>query len=62
MVSHPDLDFVDVKAGVLPDLEFAPTMHVNCAEGIVSLKDDLPRYKDFPSEFSEFGGTGELMP
>lgn len=62
MVSHPDLDFVGVKAGVLPDLEFAPTMHVNCAEGIVSLKDGLPRYKDFPNEFSAFGGTGELMP
>ena len=62
MVNHPDLGIIDVMAGVLPDLEFAPTMHLNCAEAVVSVKDDLPRYKDFPSEFSELGGTGELMP
>ncbi len=62
MTGHPTLGLVDVLAGIVPDLNFAPTIHLNCAESVLPINDELPKYKDFPSEFSEFGGTGELMP
>lgn len=62
MVYHPTLGVVDVLAGVVPDLDFVPTMHLNCVEAVVAINDELPKYKDFPSEFAEFGGSGELMP
>ena len=62
MISHPTLRLVDVLRGVVPGLHFTPTMHINYAETIFPVNDELPKFKDFPSEFSAFGGTGELMP
>ena len=61
MISHPTIGIVDVFAGIVPALTFAATMHVNYAESVHPMIDELPKYKDFPSELSEFGGTGELM-
>ncbi|MFT4563623.1 MAG: hypothetical protein ACI9BW_003379 [Gammaproteobacteria bacterium] len=61
MISHPDLGIYDVFSGVVPSLEFAPTIHLNYAEAVLPIIDGLPKYKNFPSELSEFGGTGELM-
>ena len=34
-----------------------PQMHVNCENSLVDIKDDLPRFKDFPKEI---GGSGEM--
>jgi hypothetical protein len=36
--------------------EFKPSVHVNYAETVLSMRDGLPRFKDFPAEF---GGSGE---
>ncbi len=61
MISHPVLGVYDVLPGVVPSVNFVPSLHINYAQAVLPINDDLPKYKDFPSEFSEFGGTGELM-
>ena len=62
MIHHPELGVYDVLPGTVPSLDFAPAMHTNCIDAVMPLDDALPKYKDFPSEFEAFGGTGELMP
>ena len=58
MTVHPTLGLIDVYAATIPDLPFAPQLHVNYAERVLSIRDGLPKQKDFPSEF---GGSGELL-
>lgn len=55
---HPPLKLVDVFAAELPTLQFVPAVHVNYAESRLPIKDGLPKFKDFPSEF---GGSGTLL-
>ena len=56
MTSHPPLQMVDVYAATIPDLPFAPQLHVNYAETVLPMPDGLHKLKDFPAEF---GGSGE---
>jgi hypothetical protein len=58
MTDHPPLGLVDVFAATLPTLAFMPAVHVNYAETVLSIRDQLPKLKDFPAEF---GGSGETM-
>ncbi len=58
MTDHPDDDFVDVYAAILPTLKFEPALHVHCKDSVISVKDDLPKYVDLPSDF---GGSGETV-
>lgn len=58
MTNHPGMGLVDVYAAIIPELEFKPAVHVNYAESVLSIRDGLPKLKDFPSEF---GGSGEEM-
>src|ERR1700759_941976 len=39
MTNHPPLGLVDVFAATLPDLEFAPGVHVNYQETVLPMKD-----------------------
>jgi len=50
---------IDVFAATLPTLAFRPSLHVNYAETVLPLRDGLPKFRDFPSEF---GGSGEQVP
>ncbi|WP_315757936.1 GFA family protein [Bradyrhizobium sp. SZCCHNRI2007] len=59
MTDHPPLGMIDVYAATIPTLKFTPGVHVNYAETVLPIKDDLPKLKDFPAEF---GGSGEMMP
>ena len=59
MARHPPLGLVDVFAATIPDLPFAPAVHVNYAETVLPMRDGLPKLRDFPAEF---GGSGEVMP
>jgi len=59
LTEHPKWGLVDVYAAVLPELRFAPTVHVNYGETVLHLHDGLPKQRDFPSEM---GGAGELLP
>ncbi len=57
MTRHPTLGLVDVFAATLPDLDFKPGLHVNYAETVLPMKDGLPKFQDFPTDF---GGSGEM--
>jgi hypothetical protein len=59
MTRHPPIELVDVFAATIPDLDFAPAVHVNYAETVLPMKDGLPKLRDFPAEL---GGSGESMP
>ena len=53
------LGMVDVYPSLIEDLEFKPGLHVNYENTIMPMKDGLPKFKDFPSDF---GGSGETLP
>jgi hypothetical protein len=59
MSAHPDLGMTDVRPGIIADLAFEPTVHLNYAEAVRPVRDRLPKLKDFPVEA---GGSGELLP
>ncbi len=59
MAAHPPLNMTDVFAATIPDLAFAPQVHVNYAETVLPMRDGLPKLRDFPKEF---GGSGEMAP
>lgn len=59
MAAHPSLGLVDIFAATIPDLAFAPQVHVNYAETVLLMRDGLPKLKDFPAEH---GGSGEVVP
>ena len=62
MIHHPVLEVFDVFPGNVPNLEFVPSMHINYEAVVLPVKDGLPKFKDFPAEYSAFGGTGEIIP
>ena len=59
MTIHPGFGLTDVFAATLPDLPFAPGVHVNYQETVLRMHDGLPKLKDFPKEL---GGSGESVP
>lgn len=59
LVRHPALGMTDVPAGSIAGLTYQPTVHVNYGEKVLSVRDGLPKFKDFPKEF---GGSGDTLP
>jgi hypothetical protein len=59
MSGHPSLGLTDIHAGILPGLDFRPSVHLNYAETVLPMKDGLPKLRDFPAEV---GGSGETVP
>ena len=59
LVEHPALGMVDVPAGSVKGLAYQPGLHVNYGEKVMSVKDGLPKFKDFPKDF---GGSGDVLP
>ena len=58
LTRHPQWGLVDVYAATIPDLPFAPGVHVNYESTVLPMKDGLPKLKDFPAEL---GGSGEMI-
>lgn len=56
---HPPMGLVDIYAAMIPTLAFKPGLHVSYSEKMVSIKDGLPKMKDFPKEM---GGSGVTLP
>ena len=56
MTNHPTLG---VFSATVPTVAFQPGLHINYAETVLPMKDDLPKFKDFPAEF---GGSGDTVP
>jgi len=59
MTEHPGFKLIDVYAAVLRDVPFEPRLHVNYGERVMSMRDGLPKMRDFPKEM---GGSGETVP
>jgi len=59
LVRHPAIAMTDVPAGSVVGLRYAPTMHVHYGEKVLTVRDGLPKFKDFPKEF---GGSGDTLP
>jgi hypothetical protein len=58
LIRHPAMGLTDVPAGNVRGLDFAPTIHVNYAEKVMSVPDGLPKYAGMPDQ----DGTGEQLP
>lgn len=56
--SLPDMDLIAVYPNLVPELEHEPTMHLYYKDKTISIKDGLPKFSDFPTEF---GGSGEML-
>jgi hypothetical protein len=59
LTEHPQLGLIDVYAAMIPDLEFAASVHVNYEDAVLRVRDGLPKLKDFPKEM---GGSGLTVP
>jgi hypothetical protein len=59
LTEHPVFKLTDVYAATIPDLPFAPMLHVNYAESVLRMRDGLPKMKDFPKDL---GGSGDSLP
>ena len=55
---HPGLGLIDVYSAVIPAFLFRPSLHVYYGEAVLSVRDGLPKFKDFPKEF---GGSGVTL-
>jgi len=59
LVDHPGMGMIDVPAGRVQGLAYKPGLHVHYGEKVLSVKDGLPKFKDFPKDF---GGSGDTLP
>ena len=57
--AHADPLLGPFFAATIPDLEFAPGVHVNYQETVLHIHDGLPKMKDMPKEM---GGSGVALP
>jgi hypothetical protein len=53
------MGMTDVPAGNVVGLSYKPTVHVHYGEKVMTVRDGLPKFKDFPKEF---GGSGAMLP
>ena len=59
LIEHPAFGLIDVPARLLPTLAVKPTVHLNYEETELSIRDALPKLRDFPASI---GGSGETLP
>ena len=57
--NHPNIRMTDIPAVSIPDLVFEPKLHSHYPERVLSIRDGLPKYKDWEPSF---GGTDEVVP
>lgn len=49
---------IGIKANLLPIAAFKPTFHEQCSYAVRPVRDDLPHFRGYPTEF---GGTDETV-
>jgi hypothetical protein len=59
LIRHPAIGMTDVPAGTVKGLAYTPTLHVWYSEKVLTVRDGLPKFRDFPKDF---GGSGETLP
>lgn len=55
----PHIGLFDIFAGLVTDLTFTPTLHLNYENAVLRIPDGLPKFKDMPERS---GGSGEMLP
>jgi hypothetical protein len=58
LIRHPAIGMTDVPAGTIGNLSFQPALHVHYGEKVLTVRDGLPKFKDFPKDF---GGSGDVV-
>ncbi|HSH41879.1 MAG TPA: GFA family protein [Arenicellales bacterium] len=58
LTEHPSMGLTDVYAAVIPELDFAPGVHVHYQESVLPIRDGVTKLKDIPAEL---GGSGQSM-
>jgi hypothetical protein len=53
-----DAGLFDIFAGLVRDLTFMPTLHINYENAILAIKDGLPKFKDMRESTC---GSGEMV-
>jgi len=54
----PHAALFDIFAGLVRDLDFAPTLHLNYGNAVLRIRDGLPKFRDMPEHA---GGSGALL-
>jgi hypothetical protein len=57
-VLHPGMGMTDVPAGSVKGFNYQPALHVHYGEKVMTVRDGLPKFRDFPKEF---GGSGDML-
>lgn len=57
-VALPEAGLFDIFAGLVSDLDFTPSVHINYENSVLPIRDGLPKFKDMPEDW---GGSGELI-
>lgn len=55
---HDNSPYRGVNASLLPKGSFKPVAHLQCQYAVAPVSDELPHYRDFPTEW---GGSGLRM-
>ena len=55
----PGMELAAIYTREVPEHKHEPVMHICYIEKIISMKDGLPKFSDFPAEF---GSSGEALP
>jgi hypothetical protein len=58
LTEHPHWGLTDIYVAIISNLTFKPALHVNYQDTVLSMKDGLPKQRDFPAEM---GGSGTLV-
>jgi hypothetical protein len=59
LIGHPAMGLTDLPSAAVQGFSFQPAVHVNYGEKVMSVRDGLPKFRDFPKDF---GGSGETLP
>jgi len=51
-----EIGLFDIFSGLVSDLDFKPTMHLNYENTVLPIQDGLPKLRDMPVDW---GGSGE---
>jgi hypothetical protein len=55
----PAIGMFDIFAGLVEDLTFEPTHHLNYGNAVLRIADGLPKFEDMPERA---GGSGQMLP
>ena len=58
LIHHPNLGLTDVPAGNVEGFDYNPSIHVNYAERVMTIRDGIPKFAGMPAA----DGSGDIIP